>query len=223
MAGYSEGAAVKATLEADVTARALDRMPRIGALGAQIATSVGWSRARYRLMCTYVWPERVAKVTASIKRATLRKVGLPPGTANVAVETMVWIAPAQEMVLDRVALLVKLLAAKGVEGRGLEGSIQQLQRWVGTEVPVLETKAASCRCVEVLGQLKACPWNEAASKPCRTSCGWNGSWVGMVHRSMGDLGISIQGGLGLPKLREGDRCLVDLADEKQREVVSVTR
>ena len=56
---------------------------------------------------------------------------------------------------------------------------------------------------------------------CRTSCGWSGTWVGMLYMMMGDLGMRITGGEGMPKLREGDRCLVDMATDDERDMVRV--
>ena len=120
-------------------------------------------------------------------KAVLAKVGLHPGAAGAAVDTMVWLAADDEIVRERVVLLVRLLQSGGVVQMALEGAIQELQRYVGVEAPVLETAAMKCGCEKkcVGGKVLKCP----------TSCGWDGSWVGMLlgswQRSTTELRLSV--------------------------------
>ena len=100
---------------------------------------------------------------------------------------------------------------------GLEGAIQALQRWVGTEEPVLQTRVARCRCVEEGRREAECSWRAIGT--CATSAGCSGSWVGMVHHAISKHGVTLSGGLGLPKRRDGDFCLVDRAPPEERELV----
>jgi hypothetical protein len=58
-------------------------------------------------------------------------------------------------------------------------------------------------------------------KSCSTMVHWSGTWVGMINRGLEDVGMSIAGGLGMPLLREGDRCLVDEACWEDKEMVRI--
>jgi hypothetical protein len=133
----------------------------------------------------------------------LNKLGLHSGAAKAAVDTIIWTKGADSMRIERIVQLFTNLNGKGEVREALQGSVQQLQRFVGTEKPVLETKLQACTCE------KRCTWRQ--KKKCKTSVGWDGSWVGMVWETLSETGISIVGGLGLPKLRQHDACLVDLA------------
>ena len=142
-----------------------------------------------------------------------------PGAARAAVDTLVWMDLGQEMTMERLQMFLRVVRRGGVVGAALEGALQQLQRWEGTEQPVLEAPWRCCRCVEVLGARKDCEWSETRGSDCRTAPGWNGSWVGMLRVALAKADVQVQGGLGLPPLREGDCCLVDIADAEEREFV----
>ena len=91
----------------------------------RVATGVGWARLKYRLTFVYAWPKRVELACAALKKAVLGRVGMHPGAAKAAVETMVWMSGAQEISVERILMLLKLLSGGGVVGAGVEGSIQQ--------------------------------------------------------------------------------------------------
>ena len=92
LAGYSEDAVMKAQAKAGVTALTLNKMPKEGQnkeLGVRVATGVGWARLKYRLTFVYAWPERAELACAALKKAVIGRVGMHPGAAKAAVETMV--------------------------------------------------------------------------------------------------------------------------------------
>ena len=152
MAMYPDAAIAKATAEADVTARALRAVPRAtGGLASMVARLVAWSRLRYRLMFVYAWPEMVERAGAKLRSAVLGASGLHSGAARAAVDTLVWMDLGQEMTIERLQMFLRVVRRGGVVGAALEGALQQLQRWEGTEQPVLEAPWRGCRCVEVLG------------------------------------------------------------------------
>lgn len=222
LAGYSDGAVKRAAVEVEETALAVKRMPRVAGLALSVASMVGWRRLAYRLRFTNAAPTEVDKVCMPLKRVVLSKVGLHPGAARAAVATMVWMQPAVEIQIERLVQMLTILDGKGIVRRGLEGSVQQLQRYVGCEEPVLETDRMRCTCVEELGAAQSCGnkvLTATGSKMCRTSCGWNGTWVGLIYWTLCNTKLRVTGGLGMPKLRDGDRCLTDLCGPEEREVV----
>ena len=101
----------------------------------------------------------------------------------------------------------------------MEGAIQELKRWEGIEQPVLEAPLQECRCVEMGRAAKKCTASELKRKECKTVPGWNGSWAGMMRDALARAGVAVRGGIGLPKLRERDCCLVDIADPEERELI----
>ena len=56
-------------------------------------------------------------------------------------------------------------------------------------------------------------------KRCESTCGWNGTWLGMLYRHLSNSRLSLEGGRGMPTLREGDRFLVDLVEADEVEMV----
>ena len=56
-------------------------------------------------------------------------------------------------------------------------------------------------------------------KRCESTCGWNGTWLGMLYRHFNNSRLSLGGGRGMPTLREGDKFLVDLVEANEVEMV----
>ena len=117
---------------------------------------------------------------------------------------------------ERATMLLRLLNVKDTRGRALEGAVHRLQQWVGCEEPVLETDWMRCRCVEAGLTERPCGGMRGG---CKTSCGWSGTWIGMLYMALGDLEVKIEGGEGMPKRRRGDKCLVDMAELDERDMV----
>ena len=93
LAGFAADAVGKAKEEADVTARAIAQMPRgskLRWLAHTVGRAVGWARLRYRLMFVYAWPEQVERAAMQLRKAVVGRMGLHPGAARAAVDTMVW-------------------------------------------------------------------------------------------------------------------------------------
>jgi hypothetical protein len=208
IAGYIEDVEKLAMRELLVTTRAIEKAPAIRQLALNVADSIAWSKLSYRVKLISAWPHRVEKMCAPLRRVVLRKLGLQ-GAARAVVDTMLWIKGGIELEMERIVQLHTMLNSEGDVQRGLEGSIQELQKYAGIEQPVLESKVMKCHCMEMGYALREC--TVASSYRCKTALGWNGSWVGMILYSLSNSKISITGGLGLPKLREGDRNLVEMA------------
>ena len=151
-----------------------------------------------------------------LKKALTSKLGMDPGTPLGVVNSLVWQSGADLMFEERLTLLLRLLNTDDTRGKALGGAVQRLQQWVGCHTPVLETNWMGCRCVAAGLKEKPCG---GMRNGCKTSCGWSGTWVGMVYMMLGDAGMQITGGNGMPLLREGDRCLVDMADDGDRDMV----
>ena len=56
-------------------------------------------------------------------------------------------------------------------------------------------------------------------KRCESTCGWNCTWLGMLYRHFSNSRLSLEGGRGMPALREGDRFLVDLVEAYEVEMM----
>ena len=67
MAGYSADAVEAATVEAGVTARAVQRMPGIPVLAVGVAKAVGWARVAFRVRTLLVWQHEVRRVCATMR------------------------------------------------------------------------------------------------------------------------------------------------------------
>ena len=88
---------------------------------------------------------------------------------------------------------------------------------------MLETKHMRCKC-EQEGWTSCSGYTEAkqgstGEKRCESTCGWNGTWLGMLYRHLSNSRLTLEGGRGMPTLREGDRFLVDLVEADEVEMV----
>jgi hypothetical protein len=192
IAGYSSEAADHAETELGVTTRAIWKAPNIGQLALAVAESVAWSRLKYRLQFTYVWPETVDRICSGLRKVVLVKLGLHSGAARAAVDTLLWTKGGAEMGLERLSQLHSMLNAGGEVQMGLEGSIQELQKYMGIEEPVMETKLMKCSCKEMGLAARMC--TTRGIDRCETSPGWEGSWTGMILHYLSNSKVSITGG-----------------------------
>ena len=99
----------------------------------------------YRLKLLSVPEGEAREICQPLRRAFLQKMGLPPGTAAAATDSYVWMAERDELAVERVLVLVRLLGG-GVPTRAVGGAVRELQRYVGCGEPVLETKHMRCKC-----------------------------------------------------------------------------
>ena len=223
MEGCWAGAAEKAGAEVEVTARAIRQMPSVKSLVERLGKAVGWQRLLYRVKLLSIPGEVVRKVCQPLRRAFLQKMGLPPGTAAAAADSFVWLAEQDELAAERVLMLMRLLGGGGMPARAVGGAVRELQRYVGCGEPVLETKHMRCKCAqEEWTSCTGCTEAKQGStgkKRCESTCGWNGTWLGMLYRHFSNSRLSLEGGRGMPTLREGDRFLVDLVEADEVEMV----
>ena len=101
--------------------------------------------------------------------------------------------------------------------------MRELQRYVGCGDPVLETKHMRFKCAgEEWTSCTGCTEAKQGStgkERCEGTCGWDGTWLGVLYRHFSNSRLSLEGGRGMPKLREGDRLLVDLVEADEVEMV----
>jgi ribonuclease HI len=224
MEGYWKGAAEKAKAEVEVTARAIRQMPAVKSLVERCGKAVGWQRLLYRLKLLSVPEGEARKICQPLRRAFLQKMGLPPGTAAAAADSYVWMAEQDELAVERVLLLMRMLGGGGVPARAVGGAVRELQRYVGCGEPVLETKHMRCKCSsrEWSSCTSSCTEARQGSTGkmrCESTCGWNGTWLGVLYRHLSNSRLSLEGGRGMPLLREEDRFLVDIVDTEEVDMV----
>ena len=54
---------------------------------------------------------------------------------------------------------------------------------------------------------------------CDSTCGWNGTWLGMLYKHFGNNKLSLEGGRGMSTKRKGDKFLVDLMEADEVEMM----
>ena len=214
MEGCWSGAMKKAGAEVEVTARAIRQMPSVKSLVEMCGKGVGWQRLLFRTKLLSVPGEEVRKICQPLRRAFLQKMGLPPGTAAAAADSFVWMAEPGELATERVLMLMRLLGGGGVPARAVGGTVWELQRYVGCGDPVLETTHMRCKCANE--EWTSCTGCTEATQG--STCGWNGTWLGMLYKHFSNSRLSLVGGRGMPSLREGDTFLVDLVEADEVEM-----
>ena len=65
-----------------------------------------------------------------------------------------WLAEQDELAAERVLMLMRLLGGGGVPARAVGGAVRELQRYVGCDGPMLETKHMRCKCAK--GEWASC-------------------------------------------------------------------
>ena len=169
--------------------------------------------------------EGVRRICQPLRKAFHQKTELPPGTSRAAAtaDSFVWMAEQDEQATERVLMLMRLLGGEGVTARAVGGAVRELQRYVGCGEPVLETKHTRCECAkEECSSCNGCTEAKQGStrkKRCGSTCGWNGTWLGMLYTHFNNNRLSLEGGRGVPPLMEGDRFLVDLVEADEVEMV----
>ena len=128
-------------------------------------------------------------------------------------------AEQNELAVEKVPMLMRLLGAKGVPARAMGGAVhvRELQRYVGCGEPVLETKHMRCECSsrEWSSCISSCTEARQGStcKPrCASTCGWNGTWLGVLYRHFNNSKLSLEGDREIPRLREEDKFLVGIVE-----------
>ena len=97
--------------------------------------------------------------------------------------------------------------------RAVSGAVRELQMYLGCSEPVLKTKHMRSKCAkEEWTSCTGCTEARQGStckKRDESTSGWNATWLGMLYMHFGNSRLSLEGGMGMPALREGDRLLVD--------------
>ena len=140
----------KAAAEVEVTARAIRQMPSVKSLVERCGKAVGWQRLLYRLRLLSTPEGEARRICQPLRKAFLKKMGLPPGTAAAAADSFVWMAEQDELAAERVLMLMRLLGGGGMPARAIGGAVRELQRFVGCGQPVLETKHMTCKCEQAM-------------------------------------------------------------------------
>ena len=123
-------------------------------------------------------------------------MGLPPGTAAAAADSFVWMAEQDELAVERVLMLMRLLGGGGVPARAVGGAVSELQKYVGCGEPVLETKHMRCSCEQdgesdCMTRCSESRQGSVGKGRCKSTCGWNGTWLGMLYRKFSNSRLSL--------------------------------
>ena len=97
----------------EVTARATRQMPAVNSLAERHGKTMGWQMLLYRL-------KLLRKICQSLRRAFLQKMGLPPH------DSYVWMAEQDELAVERMLMLLRLLGGGGFPARALGGVVREL-------------------------------------------------------------------------------------------------
>ena len=149
--------------------------------------AVGWQRLLYRLKLLSVPEGEARKICQPLRKAFLQKMGLPSGTAAAAADSFVWMAEQDELAVENVLTLMRLLGGGGVPARAVGGAVRELQRYMGCGEPMLETKHMRCKCSSREWSSCTSSCTEARQGSigklrCESTCGWNGTWLGVLYR-----------------------------------------
>ena len=106
-------------------------MPSVKSLVERCGKAVGWQRLLYRLRLLSTPEGEARRICQPLRRAFLKKMGLPPGTAAAAADSFVWMAEQDELAVERVLMLMRLLGGGGVPARAVGGAVRELQKYVG--------------------------------------------------------------------------------------------
>ena len=112
-----------------------------------------------------------------------------------------------ELAVERVRMLMRLQGGGGIPSRAVGGAVSELQRYVGREEPVLETTHMRCKCSSREWSRCTSSCTEARQGStgklrCASTCGWNGTWLGVLYRHFSNSRLSLEGGRRMPLWRE---------------------
>ena len=150
----------------------------------------------YKALVVETTEERLYEVTKPAWMAYKRRLGLARSTPNLAAYACgvgdIW----SKVMVERMMSLLRSLTSPRLQVREVAEAMLFLeQKWEGSARPCLERGQCALR-------------------------GRSGLWVGDLRGWMGSLGITIEGGKGLPMLRGGDFAVVDWVDEADKGVVA---
>ena len=139
----------------------------------------------WRMRMTSLFPEQLDRADSRLTEVVKQKTHLCSRHPTLAFAATMHTTLTNQILVDRVAMFLRMISARHSISDAMQGSLWTLQRWVGSSTPVLEYEH-----VETIG--------------------WNGTWVGSLAICIRRQNISIVGGKGIPLMRAGDACLVDL-------------
>ena len=89
---------------------------------------------------------------------------------------------------------------------------------------MLETKHTRCKCSskEWSNCTSGCTEEKQGSTcklRCASTCGWNDTWLGVLYRHFSNSRLSLEGGRGVPLLREEDKFLVDIVEAEEVDMI----
>jgi hypothetical protein len=175
----------EAKIEIDAIADALQCAAISPSQIAEVEKTVATQIASWRLKMTSLTDEQIAPVASRLTRVVKNKMHLCASHPELAFNATMHSGLVNHILVDRVSMLIRMLTARHPIAEAMRGSLWMLQRWVGSHTPVLEYEH-----VEEIG--------------------WNGTWIGALAISISRQAISVTGGEGIPLVREGDECLVDM-------------
>ena len=113
-----------------------------------------------------------------------------------------WLAEQDELTVERVLMLMRLLGGGVVPARAVGGAVRELQRYVGCGEPVLETVTKHMRCKCAKEEWTSCSGcmeakqGSTGKERCEGTCGWKGTWLGVLYRHFNNSRLTLEGGRG---------------------------
>jgi hypothetical protein len=150
----------------------------------------------YRLRMTSLFPEQLDTVDTRVTQVVKQRMHLCTSHPTLAFASALHVTLTNQILVDKICMFLRMVEARHTVSDAIKGSLWSLQRWVGSHTPALEYAHVE-------------------------DIGWNGTWIGSLAICIRRVDISIVGGTGIPHMREGDACLVDLARPEDRKLVAL--
>ena len=162
----------------------------------EVEQTVAIQIGSWRLRMTSLTPEQLALAGAKLACVMKHKLHMCSSHPTLAFDAGLHSGLANQVLIDRIAMFLRMVDARHAIAGAMRGSLWTLQRWVGSNTPALQYEH-----IEAIG--------------------WNGTWIGALAMAMAKQGISIEGGKGIPHVRQQDACLVDLAPPERRQEMAI--
>ena len=150
----------------------------------------------WRLRMTSLFPEQLQGVDSRLSVVVKHKMHVCSSHPNLAFAASMHVTLSNQILVDRATMFLRMVGARHTISEAMLGSLWLLQRWIGSNTPALEYEH-----VELMG--------------------WSGTWIGSLAICMRRQNLSIVGGKGIPLVRMGDACLVDLVPVEKKPTMAL--
>jgi hypothetical protein len=163
---------------------------------SEVVRMTGLQLGSYRLRMTSLFPEQLDSVDSRLTMVVKQKSHMCSTHPTLAFAASMHVTLTNQILVDKVCMFLRMVEARHTVSEAIRGSLWMLQRWIGSNTPALEYEH-----VEAIG--------------------WNGTWIGSLAICIRRAGLDIAGGLGIPHMRKGDACLVDLVAPADKPLVAL--